>query len=801
MAFAWGKYIRGNHSNTPGGTGICVNQYSWFPDGSNWVYDSITYWYQWAFKRNAEAGGTYYWYSVFTNPAPHPAGNSFVDGGTGFSSTYHTPLFLFIYNAGVANGEYGINHQWLGAGTCPIYGCTDPVAENTCTNGCNTDDGSCTYIWGCMDPSATNYNPAATRDNGQCNYTVYGCMDTTANNYNSNANVNQGCTYDQPTASLSASPGSIIAGQSSTLTWNTNYAVSGTISPINYSISPVSSGTKVVNPSTNTTYTLNVNGVPNGGKTASATTSLTVYTPPQTNISLTSSSIPVGSSTTLSWATTGDASSATINQGIGSVPLSSNTTVSPTSTTTYTISVSGSGGSDSDSVTLTVVPAPTCSISASPDPLPYGTNVTLTYDSSNATVATLYRYYTIDGVITQMTTTSLNVNQNTTVTDTIDWANTYNGTVSTLDAVKYTISVTNGVTTQTATTPTISTLSDMMPDLIAIPPSGPLPPDDEPVISPETETNALLVDDIDLPVEIKADYPIKVEIDDSGTWQNVRSISGGGGGGNQTTVSGQQAYTTPGTYNWTAPANVYDVAVVAVGGGGGGDGDDHKGGGGGGLGWKNGISVMPNQSYTVVVGAAGEGNNSGGTDGGDSYFIDTTTVKGGGGKRGTGNGGDGGDFVGDGGGNGGAARTFGGGGGAGGYSGDGNSETGGAAGWGSANGLVGGGAGGGGVGILGEGASGSNSPINNTYGGTMLGGGGGSGGNNGTNGTTPLNDGTYYYDAVTGGPGGDYGGGAGGVGTGPQNTPTNLGGAGGKGAVRIIWGNGRAFPSTLTADV
>ena len=359
MAFAWGKYIRGNHSSTPGGTGICVNQYSWFPDGSNWVYDSITYWYQWAFKRNAEAGGTYYWYSVFTSPS-----NGFVDGGTGANSQYNTPLFLFIYNAGVANGEYGINHQWLGAGTCPIYGCTDPVAENTCTNGCNTDDGSCTYIWGCMDPQATNYNPAATRDNGQCNYTVYGCMDTTANNYNSNANVNQGCTYDQPTASLSASPGSIIAGQSSTLTWNTNYAVSGTISPINYSISPVSSGTKLVYPTSNQSYTLNVSGVPNGGKTASATTSVTVYTPPQTSISLASSSIPVGSSTQLSWATTGDASSATINQGIGSVPLSSNTTVSPTSTTTYTISVSGSGGSDSDSVTLTVVPAPTASISA-----------------------------------------------------------------------------------------------------------------------------------------------------------------------------------------------------------------------------------------------------------------------------------------------------------------------------------------------------------------------------------------------------------------------------------------------------
>lgn len=522
MAFAWGHYYRGNYSSTYPGTGICVNQYSWFPDGSNWVYDSITYWYQWAFKRNAEAGGTYYWYNVFTNPAPHPAGNSFVDGGNGANSTYHTPLFLFIYNAGVANGEYGIHHHWLGQGTCPIYGCTDPVAENTCTNGCNTDDGSCTYIWGCTDSSANNWNPAATRDNGTCNYDVYGCMDTTANNYNSNANVNQGCEYDQPTVSLSASPGSIISGQSSTLTWNSQYAVSGTISPINYNISPVSSGTKVVYPTSNTTYTVNVNGVPNGGKTASATTSVTVYTPPNTTLSVSPTSIPQGGSATLTWNTTGDASSASINQGVGSVPLSSTTTVSPTSTTTYTISVSGSGGSDSDTATLTVVPPPTASISASPDPLPFGTNVTLTYNSTNSTVVSLYRYYTIDGVITQMTTTSLNVNQNTTVTDVIDWDNTYNGTNSTLDAVKYTISATNGVTTTTATTPTISTLTDMMPDLINIPDSGPLAPDTEPVISPDTETNSLLVDDIDLPVEITADYPIKVEIDDDNNWLDVQ---------------------------------------------------------------------------------------------------------------------------------------------------------------------------------------------------------------------------------------------------------------------------------------
>mgnify|MGYP001246383012 CR=1 FL=1 len=519
MAFGWGHYYAYGNSNN------CVNQYSWFPDGSNWVYDSITYWYQWAFKRNAESGGTYYWYSVFTNPAPpSQGGNSFVDGGTGANSTYNTPLFLYIYNAGIANGEYGANHTWLGAGFCPILGCTNPNANNY-NSSATQDDGSCTYNYGCTDPSATNYDPNAYINDGSCQYIIYGCTDSTANNYNPSANVNQGCTYDQPTVSLSSNPVSIIAGQSSTLSWSTNYAVSGTIQPINYSISPVSGGTRVVYPTSNTTYNLTVYGVPNGGKSASNTTTVVVYTPPNTNISLASSTIPLGNSTTLSWATTGDASSASINQGIGSVPLNSNTTVNPTSTTTYTISVSGNGGSDSDSVTLTVVPPPTCSITASPNPVPYGTNVSLTYSSTNATNVNLYRYYTIDGVETQMTITTLLTNStNTYLTDSIDWNNTYNGQVSTLNAVRYMISATNGITTQTATTATIPTLSDMMPDLIVIPPSGPLPPEDEPVISPDVQSNSLLVDDIDLPVEIKSDHPIKVDIDDAGNWQDVQEI-------------------------------------------------------------------------------------------------------------------------------------------------------------------------------------------------------------------------------------------------------------------------------------
>lgn len=235
-------------------------------------------------------------------------------------------------------------------------------------------------------------------------------------------------------------------------------------------------------------------------------------------------------------------------------------------------------------------------------------------------------------------------------------------------------------------------------------------------------------------------------------------------------TAGEATYTTAGTYSWTAPAGVTSVCVVCVGGGGGGgfrSGQTAGGGGGGGLGWKNNITVVPGQNYTVVVGAAGACSNTGGT-GGASYFISQATVAGLGGTGqagGSGAAGPGGGYVGDGGGNGGQGNGLGSGaGGAGGYAGNGgNSNTAAGAGGGGGGGANGAPAsGGGGVGIYGQGASGGIS----------------TGGSGGTNGSTSV--------------GGTYGGG------GPGDT---IGLLAGGGAVRIIWGTGRAFPSTLTSTV
>ena len=300
----------------------------------------------------------------------------------------------------------------------------------------------------------------------------------------------------------------------------------------------------------------------------------------------------------------------------------------------------------------------------------------------------------------------------------------------------------------------------------------------------------------------------------------------------------QAEFTTPGTYSWTAPEGVTSVSVVAVGGGGSG-GYTGTGGGGGGLGWKNNIPVVPGQSYTVVVGAGGAARSGGvgnGNAGGNSYFISTSTVRGGGGgagQYGAGSapdyqiaGGVGGTYTGDGGGNGGSGGTmFGtawgapylpsGAGGAGGYSGNGGnggagtdfyaSTTGnageagatdsGAGGGGASSknysGYTTGGAGGGGVGILGKGITGGATGVPSNAGPWSSG--GGFPGSGGVAGETKYWS-TNISSVAPGGYGGAYGGGGGGSSS--QST-----GVGGNGAVRIIWGEGRAFPSTNTGNV
>lgn len=251
-------------------------------------------------------------------------------------------------------------------------------------------------------------------------------------------------------------------------------------------------------------------------------------------------------------------------------------------------------------------------------------------------------------------------------------------------------------------------------------------------------------------------------------------------------LRGSSTFTNPGTFIWQAPPGITSVSVVCIGGGGSGaynsgvTGYWANGGGGGGLAWANNISVVPNQNYTVVVGKGGTGAPIGfkagsGRPGGDSSFDGLYGCIGYGGKGGQytstvapG----GGYFVGAGitggggsGGNGGISSAYScGGGGAGGYNGnggdggDGNSPPQHGSGGGGAGGQYGTlyGGRGGGTGIFGQGASG-------------------------------------LVNTANGGNGGDGSGGNYGYGSGGGFAYTNNGNSG---AVRIVWGAGRAFPST-----
>ena len=275
---------------------------------------------------------------------------------------------------------------------------------------------------------------------------------------------------------------------------------------------------------------------------------------------------------------------------------------------------------------------------------------------------------------------------------------------------------------------------------------------------------------------------------------------------------GSASFTSPGSFNWTAPADVNEVSVVVVGGGGGtSHGNSSGGAGGGGLAYRNAIPVTPGSSYPIVVGATGAALNSGsygsgpftGNSGGQSSAFSCTAGGGGGGNSISGNigiGGSGGSAGGtnNGGGTGGAGGTDHnnsggpGGGGAGGYSGAGgrggsgdpanNGGVGRTGGTGSGGGggggaagpdSEGGGGGGGGVGILGTGPNGSGG--SDPHGG----GGGGSGGSNGQIGNQPM----AIHPVAGGGDGGNYGGGGGG-----QNAGDGETGGGAGGAVRIVYG-------------
>ena len=153
-----------------------------------------------------------------------------------------------------------------------------------------------------------------------------------------------GVTNEPPVIdSFDTSPGSITTGQSSTLSWSVSDA---TLVSIDQEIGDVAlSGTRVVFPSTTTTYTLTAtNDADSVTATAQVVVTTEVRLPTIDSFIATPGTITSGESSTLSWSVS-DATTVNIDQGIGDVALTGSWELSPTTTTTYTLTATNDDGS------------------------------------------------------------------------------------------------------------------------------------------------------------------------------------------------------------------------------------------------------------------------------------------------------------------------------------------------------------------------------------------------------------------------------------------------------------------------
>ena len=183
---------------------------------------------------------------------------------------------------------------------------------------------------------------------------------------------------------FTASPPSIQAGQSSTLSWSVTGATAVSISP---GVGTVTGTSVSVSPTSTTSYTLTAT---NASGSITATLAVTVGSaagPTIQSFVASPPSIQGGQSSTLSWSVTG-ATSVSIDQGLGTVAGTS-VSVSPTSTTAYTLTATNASGSSTATVTVTVTATGSSpsiqAFTSSPSSIQSGQSATLSWSVTGAT--------------------------------------------------------------------------------------------------------------------------------------------------------------------------------------------------------------------------------------------------------------------------------------------------------------------------------------------------------------------------------------------------------------------------------
>lgn len=344
---------------------------------------------------------------------------------------------------------------------------------------------------------------------------------------------------DPPTVSFTVDPQSYINPGAATLEWSVSGVLVDDIS-IDQGIGTVgATGNAVVQPTFSTIYTITAT---NPGGTTTKSVTVTVYQPVGVNIFASPNPISVGQISTLSWDVSGDADTASIDQGIGEVLFNSTTQVSPSTSTTYTLTASGPGGSDSQAVTVAVCQTPELTASF-PTQIQFGLDFTadIVYRYASGGVVIDIEYQSAYGVLDTEQRTIEGTDSDdsgTSITEVFNSAIPWDITGD--DAgpaiITYTIRALQSTpcSGETVVGPfTTTVVIDKLADNINIPDSLNQLPAADPVISPDEDivlSDPIEITDIDINVEIKSDKPIQVRFDDAdpnieSSWKSLRQIT------------------------------------------------------------------------------------------------------------------------------------------------------------------------------------------------------------------------------------------------------------------------------------
>lgn len=214
------------------------------------------------------------------------------------------------------------------------------------------------------------------------------------NDYNDYCNANPGMCGSTPTPKppkcdfLTASPETLpYGGGSVNLSWGTTKATSVSISGIG---SVSADGSTSVNVNSDRTFTLTAT---NADGSDTCTAHVEVEEPSMASCDLftiSPSNLPYGGgNVTLTWETT-NATSVSINNGVGSVAADGSTVTSVSGTTTFTLTANGTNGSDNCTTHVTVeppvhTPDPRCDyFTISDNDVEEGDEITLKWGTTNA---------------------------------------------------------------------------------------------------------------------------------------------------------------------------------------------------------------------------------------------------------------------------------------------------------------------------------------------------------------------------------------------------------------------------------